>query len=68
MPAAGLTFEVRHTDQSARAGIIKHVNGQLETPALLIFTRRGSPLFLTPDMIKHLGPEGQNYILDGTKL
>jgi queuine/archaeosine tRNA-ribosyltransferase len=68
MSAASLTFEVTHTDQSARTGLLKHANGQLETPALLVFTRRGSPLYLTPDMIKHLGPEGQNYILDGTKL
>ena len=68
MCVANLTFEVSHTNQQARVGVLKHARGQLETPAILIYTKRGSPMFLTPDMMSHLGPEGQCYILDGTKL
>ena len=68
MSSASLSFEVQHPDQQARTGVLRHARGQLETPALLLFTKRGSPLILTPDMVDHLGPEGQNYIMDGTKL
>ncbi len=68
MSSSSLTFEINQTEKSARTGILRHARGQLETPGLLVFTMRGSPLFLTPDMMAELGPEGQNFVIDGTKL
>lgn len=61
-------FDIIDRDGSARTGVIRHVHGQLQTPALLLYTRRGSPLHLTPDMVQHLGPTGQNTLVDVTKL
>jgi len=97
MTAASLTFEVQHTNQQAKTGVLRHARGHSGAPDFYqegqpsvpdsrhdeppwtrrpvlhagrhqIVSNRGSPLFLTPDMMSHLGPEGQCYILEGTKL
>lgn len=62
------SFEVIKKDGAARLGRLTHARGVLETPALLLYTRRGSPLYLTPDMQRELGPDGQNILLDATQL
>ena len=68
MACGSISFEIAKRDGAARAGVLKHSRGQLQTPALLLYTKRGSPMYLTPDMIHQLGPGGQSYIVDVTKL
>lgn len=68
MSGESTTFEVIKKDGAARTGILRHSQGQTQTPALLIYTRRGSPLHLTPDLVQHLGEAGRNTLIDVTKL
>ena len=68
MAGGSLSFEVAERDGSARRGILSHRRGLLQTPALLLYTRRGSPLYLTPDVVDKLGQGGDNYLIDVTKL
>ena len=63
-----LSFELSDQEGSARNGVLRYRRGQLKTPALLLYSRRGSPLHLTPDMLQQLGEAGQNMTLDVTKL
>lgn len=62
------SFSVLKEEGHARVGQLKSKGRELETPALLMYTRRGSPLYLTPDMLQHLGPEAKYFALDSTKL
>ena len=62
------TFSVLSTSGQARTGLLKHAQGELQTPALLLYTRRGSPLYLTPDVLQQLGSEGHSFALDATQL
>ena len=68
MPDSSVRFDVLDKDGSARTGTLLFSNGQIQTPALLLYTRRGSPLHLTPDMVQQLGNLGQNTLVDITKL
>jgi hypothetical protein len=38
------------------------------TPALLLYTRRGSPLNLTPDLVDQFGAEAKGLHIDATHL
>ena len=62
------TFSVLSSCGQARTGLLKHAHGELQTPALLLYTRRGSPLYLTPDVLQQLGSEGHSFALDATQL
>jgi queuine/archaeosine tRNA-ribosyltransferase len=55
--AAAAPFTVQHTDGKARAGVLKTAHGVLLTPASMVYTRRGNPVNLTPDMIQRLQPQ-----------
>ncbi|KAK9862398.1 hypothetical protein WJX84_002635 [Apatococcus fuscideae] len=43
-------FEIEASSQQARTGLIHTAHGTLKTPAMLLYTRRGGLLNLTPDM------------------
>lgn len=43
---------------AARAGALTTPQGVIETPGWLVYTRRGSPLHLTPDLLAGLAPQG----------
>lgn len=62
-----MAFQIVSHEGSARSGVLKHAHGELQTPALLLYTRRGSPLYLTPDLVQHIGSGGDSYIVDITK-
>ena len=64
MSFEGLTFQIVGNDGSARNGLLRHAHGRLQTPALLLYTKRGSPLYLTPDMMQHVG-EGRTQLHSG---
>ena len=68
MATSDPSFQILTKDGLARSGILRYNRGQLQTPALLLYTRRGSPLYLTPDMAGELGQAGQNLLVDVTKL
>lgn len=58
-------FELSASDGSARAGSL-HLSGQtLALPAMLLYSKRGSPLNLTPDVARPFGP-GKH--IDATQL
>eukprot|EP00897_Mesotaenium_endlicherianum_P001342 jgi/Mesen1/1235/ME000129S00329 len=54
-----MSFSVRASAGAARTGIISLPGRgiELQTPALLINTRRGQPIHLTPDVLETLKPE-----------
>lgn len=49
-------FDLQATDGNARAGTLTTSHGTLQTPGSLLYTRKGSLLNLTPDMVARLGP------------
>lgn len=61
-------FSIQREDGMARTGVIRLNGRQIETPALLLYTKRGSPLYLTPDVLETLGPAAQCFLIDPTKL
>ncbi len=62
------SFSIAATDGKARAGVISTRHGSIETPAALLYTRRGNPQNLTPDMVARLQPQPQAYQLDAMQL
>ena len=64
MGAAAPTFAIMAKDGRARVGKLVTRSGQVvDTPAILIYTRRGGPLSLTPDMLDKLKPAPQAFQL-----
>lgn len=62
-------FTIKARDGRARAGVLATPrHGSLETPAALLYTRRGFPMSLTPDMIATLDPPVQGYQVDVMQL
>jgi hypothetical protein len=57
-------FTLQHTDGSARAGLL---NGN-PTPAPILYTFRGLPFSMTPDLLDDLGPAAQSLHLDASQL
>lgn len=51
-------FTLSATEGKARAGQLTTKHGTIQTPAALIYTRRGGPLSMTPDLIETLQPQG----------
>eukprot|EP00887_Chlorella_sp_A99_P007224 scaffold2.g7224.t1 len=49
-------FSVTAVDGAARAGTLATAHGVIATPAMLLPTRRGSPLNMTPDLVAKLQP------------
>jgi hypothetical protein len=49
-------FALHAQDGLARLGKLVTKHGTISTPASLLYTRRGSSLFLTPDMLQRLKP------------
>lgn len=49
-------FAVKAKDGRARSGLLTTKTGVINTPAVLLYTRRGGPLSLTPDMLRTLDP------------
>eukprot|EP00195_Chlamydomonas_chlamydogama_P007190 CAMPEP_0202899288 /NCGR_PEP_ID=MMETSP1392-20130828/7563_1 /ASSEMBLY_ACC=CAM_ASM_000868 /TAXON_ID=225041 /ORGANISM="Chlamydomonas chlamydogama, Strain SAG 11-48b" /LENGTH=472 /DNA_ID=CAMNT_0049585429 /DNA_START=133 /DNA_END=1551 /DNA_ORIENTATION=- len=58
------SFIVNHNDGKVRVGVLSTSHGVLNTPTSLIYTRRGGPPNLTPDMLKKLKPAVSGYQLD----
>eukprot|EP00899_Mesostigma_viride_P008366 jgi/Mesvir1/17530/Mv08782-RA.1 len=48
-------FALRSTCKAARTGTLTFPYGEIATPALLQYTRRGSPVHLTPDIVNGIG-------------
>ena len=63
-PESVCSFTVQHTDGSARAGLL---NGR-PTPAHILYTYRGLPYSLTPDLMDALGPAAETLHLDASML
>ena len=61
-------FYVDHTDGKARTGTLTTRQCEVATPAALLYTFRGSPLSLTPDLLDSLGPEARTLHLDASQL
>ncbi|GLI59310.1 hypothetical protein VaNZ11_001164 [Volvox africanus] len=60
MATTATHFSVKARDDKARCGILSTRNGVVETPAVLLYTRRGGPLNLTsPDMLAAVTPPVQ---------
>lgn len=60
-------LEVHHRDEEseARAGAFATPSGRsINTPGLLLYTRRGGPVNLTPDLLEELRPQAQALQLD----
>ena len=49
-------LELTRSDGLARAGSLQLSGHAVELPAMLLYTKRGSTLNLTPDMARPLGP------------
>ncbi|BDA42772.1 probable Queuine tRNA-ribosyltransferase accessory subunit 2 [Coccomyxa sp. Obi] len=60
-------FSVSQTDGKARTGTLTARQGEVATPAALIYTFRGSPLNLTPDLLESLGPDARMMHLDASQ-
>ncbi|KAK9909731.1 hypothetical protein WJX75_006677 [Coccomyxa subellipsoidea] len=60
-------FHVDHTDGKARTGTLTTRQCEVATPAALLYTFRGSPLSLTPDLLDSLGPEARTLHLDASQ-
>ena len=56
-------FSISITDGQARCGVLSTPGGTIDTPALLVYTHRGSPLNLTADLLEKL-PDVQGLQLD----
>lgn len=50
-------FSIKAEDGAARAGVLSTPHGNIETPAWLVYTRRGGALHLTPDLLEGLRPQ-----------
>ena len=61
-------FEVSGTDGKARTGTLTANQRRVATPAALLYTFRGSPLSLTPDLLDSMGPEARTLHLDASQL
>lgn len=61
-------FTVTHTDGAARAGLLAARQGPLETPAPILYTFRGLPYSMTPDLLEALGPAAHTLHVDAGQL
>jgi queuine/archaeosine tRNA-ribosyltransferase len=53
-------YRITSTDGEARTGLLVLNNGrEINTPAMLLYTRRGGSLHLTPDLLDTLRPDAQ---------
>lgn len=59
-----MSFTVSSTEGQARCGALSTAGGTIDTPGLLLYTHRGSPLNLTPDLLEKLKPDVQGVQLD----
>ena len=58
-------FAVTAVEGEARCGVLTLPSGAVvETPAMLVYTRRGGSPNLTPDLLNLLQPEAQALQLD----
>ena len=64
----GPAFTVTHTDGTARAGLLAARQGPLETPAPILYTFRGLPHSMTPDLLEALGPAAHTLHVDAGQL
>jgi queuine/archaeosine tRNA-ribosyltransferase len=49
-------FQVSVQDGLARAGAVVTKHATIATPAPMLYTRRGTAVFLSPDMLERLRP------------
>jgi queuine/archaeosine tRNA-ribosyltransferase len=52
-------FKATAQDGLARCGVVISKQTPISTPAPMLYTRRGSSMFLTPDLLEKLRPEAQ---------
>lgn len=57
-------FKVLSASRNARTGILTTRSGDILTPGMLMYTRRGGPLALTADMVEKLDPLVQGVQVD----
>ncbi len=69
MATSAAHFSVKARDGKARCGVLTTKNGSVDTPAVLLYTRRGGPLSLTsPDMVAAVTPPVQGVQLSAMHL
>ena len=61
-------FSVTSTEGEARCGVLNTRSGAINTPALLVYTRRGGAVNLTVDLLEKLKPDLQVLQLDVLQL
>lgn len=53
-------FSIHHVDGDARTGVLRlDADREISTPGVLVYTRRGGALNLTPDLLQTLKPDLQ---------
>ncbi len=53
-------YSITSSDGEARSGTLVLPNGrEITTPAMLLYTRKGGSLRLTPDLLETLQPDAQ---------
>jgi queuine/archaeosine tRNA-ribosyltransferase len=55
-------FQTTVQDGLARCGVVICKQGPIVTPTPMLYTRRGSSVFLTPDMLEKLRPQGAQLV------
>lgn len=67
-PQGAQNFMIKATDGNARVAQLVTKHGTINTPATFIYTRRGGPLAMTPDMLEKLKPQPSGFQVDVLQL
>ena len=68
VPSASL-FRVLKSDGAARVGrLALPMHAPIETPAMLLYTQKGSPISVSPDLIAQLPPGAAGVSVDALHL
>lgn len=67
-PVHASMFTVRQSNGRARTGTLTGRQGEVATPAALLYTFRGAPLNFTPELLDSLGPDARTLHLDASQL
>lgn len=61
-------FKATAQDGLARCGLLLSSKTPISTPSPMLYTRRGTSMFLTPDMLEKLRPEAQMVQINALQL
>lgn len=67
-PRAPMAFTITASEGDARCGTLETPHAAITTPAMLLATRRGGHLTLTPDLLDKLRPLAQAVQVDVLQL